>query len=871
MSLVFSKNFIRLLVMPCILLGTLTSVSFSRVSINKEGRYLRFSMKSKEQGLKIKQSKSLIELSFEDDDLFLLVFDQLQKDDHLKKYIKNIRKIAGTQVAIDLKNSTTEVFSFYDSKLNTYHLDFWSNEKKKKKLKQVKVNKPVKRVLTELDKVSNVLKVKKQKPSNSEQKEIKELINVSKRTNKDFRYGASFVWKYDAELPFIKIPLEVSSKTVEHYYPIKRFSKVVDEESSKVQIAIDFYKNNKFGFMNKALSEVRSNKYLDIKNYMIANTLIKRYQIEGKQEYLGSAFSMLNEIATKTEKYDLKAGIYQYKMYFYLNANNVVATLENAKELYGISSYNFDEDLVKKSSMVILDSLAKLGQKDKISKFLDDSIVKKFLGSQIGISYKIYTDVKNKKYDEAISFYEKNTKGLQKPIEESLLFNIGESYFQVAEYKKSKDIYKDYVKNYSFHKNSAFARNRIALNYDLLDYSPSIIEKAYLNAIDLSNNAKARYEAKLRYIGYKYLRDLKKKEDTSVLALMNYSKDEELSITNNIQRLLWLVRLRTYLVQENYDEALAYYEILPIDKMNYFEKMTFEKDYHEIIVGRVKSQYESKKYTNVIKTYEANKDLVSKYDERDFAINYYLSLSYLNLGFVKKFISTLDKQKKLQTKSLIKEYPVWVKRNDLSLSYESLMAQKFSLEKDWKNLISFYQKLSSDKKNKLISYYLKSLINEKEYDSYISLVEEKLMNGGFNALSEKNYLDLIVDYTLSIQKAQPEKLEKKVIAILSDERVKNNYKLSERLNYVLLEKLSENKLKNNDKISRVWNFLKKSFPKSKYLSRAKFIYGTTLIEINQKKEGTNVLREIASDNQSPEYLKKLAKTEIKSLEVYKSI
>ena len=75
-----------------------------------------------------------------------------------------------------------------------------------------------------------------------------------------------------------------------------------------------------------------------------------------------------------------------------------------------------------------------------------------------------------------------------------------------------KELFDNFLKQYSFEKRASHARLRIATSYDLVGRNPKIVLKLYKDAIDRSADPAVRYEAALRYYGYSYLRKLKQRD-----------------------------------------------------------------------------------------------------------------------------------------------------------------------------------------------------------------------------------------------------------------------------------------------------------------------------------------------------------------------
>ncbi len=839
------------------LLGISSSCPAKILSIGPEKNYLRLEIDAQKNDIDIIKEGQSIRLNFFNDSLYESVSKEFLQSKNTKGYIRGIENLKNSQIVIGLSNPNIELFSFYRDGTRSYVLDLWKTPGKlKEKTPKKKVSKlvrPKKIKKTFKKKTVNPVFVAKSKPK----KKI--------RKDKDFRYGASFYWGYQALMPEVRTTLKVENKTPEFYYPIINRRYEESNLESHLQAAIEFYKKEKYGFMSKSIKlfeeQYPGHKEGELISYLKGNALLRQYINKDNSEYLNTSLVIFEELAERTQNYELKKSIYLYLIHFYLHNKNIIKSLGSSKRLYVIGTQNFDEEAVYFSSEVILNSLARLRQKDKIEKFLQEPVVKKFLKEQIGVGYKIYVMLLNKKYDEIISYYESIKEGLQKPVNPSIVFNVGESYFQVAEYRKSMTLYMDFVKDYSFLKFSSYARNRVAISADLLDGKRKDVTALYKKAIDLSSIPKARYEAKLRYVGFEYLRSQKNRKNQNLLSLMDYSKTEERQLDDNLKKLLWSVRLRSLIVDGNYKKAIAYYHTIPLNIMTFYDREVFEQDFHEALFGEIKKNYQNKNYAKVVKLSELYKTVNQKYVKDDQSINYYSALSYMKLGFMKEFSEIMESFRGKKGNLKIKEFPVWVARNQNEISFPNIYMRKYIAEKNWKDLERYYLSLKS-KNIYLQEKYLLSLYKQKKWKKYVAESEKIFLKGEYKELKGEDFDRLVVNYIVSLKESDSKNYLQKLEAIVKDSYIADLPELLEKILYTLAEEYSVDKLKNARSIATVWKEFDRSFPQSEYHSRVKYIYGISLIKSFDKEKGIQVLKEILEDEKSPNYLKKLARTEL---------
>src|SRR5690606_1405165 len=152
-----------------------------------------------------------------------------------------------------------ELFSFYKEAEKNHIMDLWVNPSSQKesdeKEKIVKENKvPLKKKSIAPEKLleKNIREVSSITSSNVK---IPLKIKKSKEKNSnvyDFRYGASFIWEYKPLLPRLVMPVKIENKTPEYFYPIEdRKYGGEDIIEAHMQAAINFYKEEKYGFMSK--------------------------------------------------------------------------------------------------------------------------------------------------------------------------------------------------------------------------------------------------------------------------------------------------------------------------------------------------------------------------------------------------------------------------------------------------------------------------------------------------------------------------------------------------------------------------------------------------------------------------------------------
>ncbi|MCK5884513.1 MAG: hypothetical protein KAG61_12555, partial [Bacteriovoracaceae bacterium] len=542
------------------------------------------------------------------------IFDQLKKDVELVKagnrylnrvVVNNINVEAGMvgSIAVKLTNEEVELFSFYRDSEKKHVLDFWIDQdavKTKAAAIKPKTIAP--------KKVTTVVKKKKRIAKKIKAVSFKKLTRLDEmrikngKKYRDFRYGSSFLWDYKAQSPVLKKTININRKTPEYFYPIKNRDYEKNEQEAHLQLSINLFRKKKWGLMYKSIKlfekKFGDEKFADINDYLRANAILKNNFALGKIGPQKMALNMLSNIAERTTVYDLKKGIYKYIITFLSQNNENVKTLNMAKKFYVLSKEEFDIEEAEYAAEVMLHSLAKLGQVDVLKKLLDDKTIIKMLPKQLRLAYEGFTYLKLGKVSEVIRLFERHRKSLAKPIHEAILFNTAEAYFRNGNFKKSVHMFDQYLSDYSHSSKADQSRVRLAIAYELLGKDIKKTISLYESAINRSSMAKFNYEAKIRYVALRTIRKINTNDDDLERRIfLKNTYGENYKIDRNIKKLLWLVRLRSFLADKEFDKALSYLNAIPLDSLRPSEKRVFEADGAEIIYGIIVKNYKESKYS----------------------------------------------------------------------------------------------------------------------------------------------------------------------------------------------------------------------------------------------------------------------------------
>jgi tetratricopeptide (TPR) repeat protein len=794
------------------------------------------------------------------------------------QYIKSLKIIKPEKpsdvpnLEIELMGDQVEIFSFYRDNESKQIIDFWINPDFVVKAPEVKPEAPKpERKIASIEK----------KKVNYPKKFLKP--KVPDGNYRDFRYGAAFVWNYP---PLISPPLnliDLESKTPDYFYPIRDLKIIDSEKLAHLQLSINLYNKSQFGLMNKSI-DLYFKKYgeqadIDLNEFLKVNAILKLNKGDLDKESSKFAIGTLNTISKRTSDYGLKKGILQYLVSTVFNKEDYVNTIKEAQRLFSLAKEYFDKDIKISSSSLILYSLAKLSQMDKMEDILKDPVYEGLIPRQLGLSYETYILLSQDKTQEVINLFEKSKKSLIDPIHEGILFNVAESYFREGKYPEALENYEKFLKTYPSHINSSMTKIRIALIHDLLSKDPEQVIAHYKDVIDGTGDFQVNFEARLRYVAF---RNLRKKttdqDDFESRTFLKLKPEEEKILTEDLKKMLWMVRLRSFIVDKNYSDALSYLLAIPIDSLKPFEKLAFDGDGAEIAFGLIQEQFKNEDYPGLLKTYELFNKKYERKIGREPLLKYLVGKAFLKIGAYDSFDENYE-DFRLLTEAPKREFPIWVDRDE-SISSEFLMLelaiikniQLENFEMGQKLLKELVEKYPNQEKTK----YFQAIISFKtgKYNDAIVNVEKFLsQDKSIRSYSLSDIVTILGIYTDAIYKVGDLKKYRKVTkALLEDTKSQaqsSQFKtLEERILYVNIEILAgEQKEENAVEVeSEIKNFMN-SFPNTTYKERVNFLLGQTYIQLNKLKEGEKIMMDLVESSTAPNYLKELARTELSFIKI----
>lgn len=923
------KKIFKFLTIFFISLFVLANISFAEGLVDQEkaSTYLRWNFFTGRDQLQFNKKGNKVVIKTLNNELFKNLKDELASLKIDQSYIKGISykdtdndANTGNAMAIEveLQNDNVEMFSFYRERERKYVVDFWmdgdtvtlnkaavkkpgpENEQideppiavkptppavaKTPKLKTKKSLAPGENLALQVkeDKILSNFIVDPNKVVVKSEKEILANETESKKPYRDFRYGATFIWDYDPIAPVYKEVVNLKIKIPEIFYPIANRSFKKSEQEAHLQLTINLYRKRKWGLMYKSIKLFQQkygmNTEWELVEFIKANAILRENIDTPNPELFKNAFSVLSTLSEKSENYELKKAIYKYLLAFYMEKGEHLKTLQLAKNYYAGTRDNFDFEESAIPAEAMLNSLAKLGQIEKIKELSLEKTMKKILPAQLILAYQTFSYLRSGDLTSLIELYEKNKAALAKPIDPVIMYNTAEAYFRVGRYDESMALYQDFVKNYSHEFVASNANLRIALCSDLLDRNYQDTLDLYKKAIDQSVDSNVSYEARIRYVGFRSVRKLVLDErDIEIRIFLEQGKNLNTTPDKNLAKLLQQVRLRSLIVDGKYKDALAYLSLLPMVTMPKIDARVFDGDGAEVIYGIISDFYKKSEYSQVIKAWQTYKDKYVDKVALDPFINFVVGSSYIKLGLYKGFDDVYASFEKLRD-TPSRTFPIWIARGSFQkasdLLSELVLIKDIRLQ-NWdlvqKNIASFEKRMPNYNKTN----YYRGLIafNQKNYGEAVTQFENFFSKQDQRIIYDPgDVADMIRAYTDSIYElGRTDKFLKVSEAILNDTNsfgMDNAYiqNVRERIAYLGIEITAgkgsgENYMLFEKKITD----FKKANPKSIYAGRVNYLLGQAMV-INQKvKEGRDVFTSLMNDKDTSDYIKELAKSELSLL------
>ncbi len=859
-------NFFLLLCITC-------NAAFAQMfSTESTSDYYRLKFFTDNGLLKVSKINNIIYLKTLNNDIYSKLSKELGSLDKNEKVVK-VEKIMPRegnnvfQINIHL-NKDVEVFSFYKEREKAHFIDLWEDKvETKSSAVATSIQTPKKRTLKTVPKTVKRSKVVSIKPKKSVQKVVKP------ESHRDYRYGAPFIWNYEPSVPRLERLVDLRRKTPEFFFPVADRDFEKDDKEAHMQLSINFYKKAKYGLMYKSI-KLYTQKYGEDTNftfneYLKANALLRESRDRDDLKPVQTAIAMYSNIVDRSETYELRKGVSKYLIQYFLEKEDYVQTLKFSKRFFTDAKENFDYEELESATEYMFHCLSKLNQFEQIEELAREKTILKIMPPQKILAYELYTSLKVGKEKQTIKIYNDFVKKYKGKVSASILFNAAEANFRLSNYEEAIKLYDKYLNNHSYDSLSSRARVRIAHAYEILGRDISKTLELYKNAINRSQDKLASLEARIRYVALSSIRKIKPtKRDLEERVFLEY--DEKLEISDDLKHLLWITRLRTLIVDKEYNKALSFLTALPLTSLKPELRKSFQADGAEIIYGIIQQNYLADKFSRAIRAWEIYKDIYINKVANDPVTQFIVAKSYLNLGLwngFEKVYAQISKNEEAKSRS----YPLWVARvntgNRNLITKELRLIRNIKL-KNWDSAKTLIFELSKSKKYEVKGLFYDSLVKfeNKEYSAAEKQFEKFFSNNAnFNLIDGKDLLNSVRDYLESIylQGKNNKYIEVSSALVKDIDSINNNKEtvnsIKERVSYLRTE-IFFSELSPNGSIEAK-SFLE-NYPKSEYTNRVKYLYGRNLIKANKEQEGEEYLKQLIAGEDVAPYIKEMARSEL---------
>ncbi len=790
-------------------------------------------------------------------------------------------------IEMTLTHPRVELFSFYRDRENKYVLDFWTDEKSSTPVDSTQIisSLPVESKPAEAQKMN----VSKDTVTVKESRAAPARVPVPAKTvvkspYRDFRYGASFIWDYHPISPSPAEPINLSRKTPEHFFPFRDRNIDTSEEEAHIQLSLNLYRESKWGLMAKSIQlfekKYPQSKLVYLNEYLKANALLRENFDKGNSEPVKLAITMFENLGQTSPEYEMRKGISKYLITYFFRANEHLRALQHAKKFYVDSKENFDYEESRFAVEMMFANLAKLNQVDSIKEIAADKTLQKIMPAQLVMAYEIYSLLSLGNTEAVIERYQENERGLSKPIEPSLLFNVAEAYFRTAQYEKAIRLFDDFIAQYSHMTQSSHARLRIALSYDLLDRDFLQTRELYRNAINRSQDLSVSYEARIRYAAMRSVRPFEINDsDREVRVFLERDRRLGQEVNQQLRELLWLVRLRTFIVDGKFQEALTYLNAIPMASMPVAKRRVYEGDGAEVIYGLILEMFKKADYGRAVQVWDVYKQQYLNKVAEDSFMNFVVGKSYLKLGLYNAFDEVYTRFNKLE-ETPQRTFPLWVDREGQSGQKELLVELQIirhlglknwnAAETELKNLASLSPRL-----NKIHYYQGIIFYRQQNYQAAARSLETYLSNQTQQATYDPTEVaEMMLAYSDSLYQLKDGTRFRRVAeAILNDTRdfaKDNKYmkEVREKVAYLLIENYASDDNAQSSLIveSKIAQF-KTEFTQSIYLGRINLLLGMAFLKNEKNQEAREVFETLVGDEKTPDVIKELARSELSLIRI----
>lgn len=729
----------------------------------------------------------------------------------------------------NLNEKKTDFFSFYKDKTQHLIIDFWLNE--------------------ESDSLSNSISALKKLPLKSKAQPIE---------------ITSFIRSVVIQ-NFSPLSMRSSSKTPWRKLFILKDRLYLDDPKEKhLQIIINFLHGKKWQEAYRGMS-LYNEKYGEDSNssyllYLKAYALIEQAASKGtaEKEVVSFASNYLKQSYKKNNTFSFKQNIFSVLKGIYQAENKNSELRELARIFYIDAEKNLNSEASQEALKTLFISLSQESAYDKMIKLLESSEISSSFNQSLRLVFLSEAYLAQGEYQKVINLYEKHKNSFSDTPHYAYTYNTAEAYFNNHHYQKALNLYQEIT--------YPEIQDQVSLRKAFIFSLNNQTEKAISLYHKLSNSEdfNISFESNLR------LTLLLDESEDKLSSYFSYKPENKNLIKENLKYLLWQTRLRLFIKNKKYSQALSYGTSLPLNKVPKGISHSFKKDLSEILFLAMQDKFSSENYSELISLWENYKNFQDS--EGIFPSQFLLLKSFLKLGQKDK---GSDYLKKITASVSFAQEFWWLDRNykthpalvqALDQEYEVIESiNRGKWKKSLKKIANLEKKVADHPK---LSFY-KGLISfyQQDYPQAEDKLEEALINH-FPFLLKAEQKDLIQAYLTSL--VEQKKNKKFLIAMepfcLNGAKMRLlDRRFAEAMSYRYLKAAVNNENYSEKKQEKILLNFKENFKKSGYTSEVNYLLGLNYIKAGMEERGKDILEQLTRKEDVPEEIQGLARSKIISL------
>ncbi len=470
-------------------------------------------------------------------------------------------------LTVQLTHSSVEPFDYLTEKPSRLIVDFFKNSnpdtEKAAPKKEAKVLKPKapKAEVSEARPVKEALPEKQRAPASTDvlvvndqgqQVSLEQALSDKPTANKGMFDGAdpgferfaikdyeikeesiiAAQGKIYIDFPMLRVPspyLEILQTRTPSYEIVPQDT----EENKQARLLLTLFQNKRYNVFQQTvqwfLRDYPNSQYDEIVRFMWADSLFALWTETRKAEDFDVAMLRYRQALEKYPQSPLLERTFMLMGFATLDRGDYLGTLRLFQTHLQKRPQSPNKDIAR---FAIADAYLKINRYDEANQIYNeiekDAILEK---DRIQAAF-LRGDVAYQKKDfrTAIQEYQNAAKKYPKAESEfpNSIYNQASAYFGLKDYKKSLDLYREFLKKFSNHKEAAYAMTRVGELLDILGADKAKVLGAYLETYFRFGDSPRAVVARLRMVSER-MHSMKPKEvEKAVKDIQELSKDSEL-------------------------------------------------------------------------------------------------------------------------------------------------------------------------------------------------------------------------------------------------------------------------------------------------------------------------------------------------------